>query len=252
MRILIPLLVLCSYASANSSIGGYNYQTPWNYYPYQNYSGWHAPQQTHQSPLSKARQDLTASLTDMATDPMMMVGAGGAVMNAVYTTVATGGVAKTVVLANARIDDSNKRITTVETRSSNTCSKVNSILALAYPTADWTDSSSAFTNANAKVPLSCSSTNPASRFIAPDQTCLASTGTYALEHAVSFTSASGSIPASNGLAAVTRSIIVAASTHTTAALSIQDFNSFRLRVAAAINELDDKIRDLLALSSLTC
>ena len=47
-----------------------------------------------------------------------------AVMNAVYTTVATGGVAKTVVLANARIDDSNKRITTVETRSSNTCSKV--------------------------------------------------------------------------------------------------------------------------------
>ena len=77
MRILIPLLVLCSFASANSSIGGYNYQTPWNYYPYQNYSGWHAPQQTHQSPLSKARQDLTASLTDMATDPMMMVGAGG-------------------------------------------------------------------------------------------------------------------------------------------------------------------------------
>ena len=73
MRILIPLLVLCSFASANSSIGGYNYQTPWNYYPYQNYSGWHAPQQTHQSSLSKARQDLTASLTD----PMMMVGAGG-------------------------------------------------------------------------------------------------------------------------------------------------------------------------------
>ena len=107
-------------------------------------------------------------------------------------------------------------------------------------------------DANAKVPLSCSTTNPASRFIAPDQTCLASTGTYGLEHAVSFTSASGSIPASNGLAAVPRSIIIAASTHTTAALSLQDFNSFRLRVAAAINELDDKIRDLLALSSLTC
>ena len=158
MRILIPLLVFCSYASANSSIGGYNYQTPWNYYPYQNYSGWHAPQQTHQSPLSKARQDLTASLTDLVTDPMNMVGVGGvgaqlyirvpnpvwlttflvteqqhllnfhfftqALANAVYTSVATAGVTATVVAANARIDASNKRITTVETRSSNTCSQV--------------------------------------------------------------------------------------------------------------------------------
>ena len=73
-----------------------------------------------------------------------------------------------------------------------------------------------------------------------------------MEHAVSFTSASGSIPASAGLGAVPRSIILQASTHTSSALSLTDFNSFRLRVAAAINELDDKIRDLLALSSLTC
>ena len=73
-----------------------------------------------------------------------------------------------------------------------------------------------------------------------------------MEHAVSFTSASGAIPASAGLGSVPRSIIIAASTHNTAALSLTDFNSFRLRVAAAINELDDKIRDLLALSSLTC
>ena len=53
-------------------------------------------------------------------------------MNAVYTTVATGGVAKTVVLANARIDASNKRITTVETRSSNTCSKVIHVYATKF------------------------------------------------------------------------------------------------------------------------
>jgi len=153
---------------------------------------------------------------------------------------------------NANLDASNRRIDSANTKAAATCTKVNSILALAYPTADWTDSSSAFTNANAKVPLSCSSTNPASRFIAPDQTCLASTSTYSLEHAVSFTSASGSIPASNGLAAIPRSVIAQSSTLTTSALSVQDFNSFRLRVAAAINELDDKIRDLLAISSLTC
>ena len=47
-----------------------------------------------------------------------------AVANAAYTTTATAGVANTVTDANKRIDASNARITTVETRSSNTCSKV--------------------------------------------------------------------------------------------------------------------------------
>ena len=110
-----------------------------------------------------------------------------------------------------------------------------------------------FTDADAKVPTNCATTNPASRFIAPDQSCLASTGTYALESAVSLTGATGDISTSNGLAAIPRMVIGAAtSTLSTAALSIQDFNSFRLRVAAAINELDDKLRDLFELSSLTC
>ena len=72
------------------------------------------------------------------------------------------------------------------------------------------------------------------------------------ESAVSFTGATGTISSSNGLAAIPRMVIDATSTLSTAALSIQDFNSFRLRVAAAINELDDKLRDLFALSSLTC
>ena len=109
-----------------------------------------------------------------------------------------------------------------------------------------------FTDANAKVPINCATTNPASRYIAPDQTCLSTTRTYSLESAVSFTGATGTISASNGLAAVPRMVIAATSTLSTAALSVQDFNSFRLRVAAAINELDDKLRDLFALSSLTC
>ena len=45
-------------------------------------------------------------------------------MNAVYTATATAAVANTVTSANKRIDASNKRISTVETRSSSTCSKV--------------------------------------------------------------------------------------------------------------------------------
>ena len=47
-----------------------------------------------------------------------------ALLNAVYTTTATAGVSKAVVLTNGRVDASNKRIKKVETRSSSTCSKV--------------------------------------------------------------------------------------------------------------------------------
>ena len=47
-----------------------------------------------------------------------------AVANAAYTATATAGVATTVTNANKRIDASNARIATVETRSSSTCSKV--------------------------------------------------------------------------------------------------------------------------------
>ena len=36
------------------------------------------------------------------------------------------------------------------------------------------------------------------------------------------------------------------------ALSIKDFNLFRLRVVDAIDTLDTKIRDILAITSLTC
>ena len=51
-----------------------------------------------------------------------------AVANAAYTTTATAGVANTVTDANKRIDASFARITAVETRSSNTCSKVTNWL----------------------------------------------------------------------------------------------------------------------------
>merc|ERR1712224_286379 len=90
MRILIPLLVLCSFASAYSSTGGYSYETPW----LDQNSGWHAPQQIDRSisPFSLLANLFRTNARQAFPDPTLLLGAGGAVANAVYTTTATAGV----------------------------------------------------------------------------------------------------------------------------------------------------------------
>ena len=68
------------------------------------------------------------------------------------------------------------------------------------------------------------------------------------------------LAAANGLAAVTATspgtqVLQTAATGGMAnnmALSIQDFNIFRIRVIDAINVLDAKIREMTALTTLTC
>ena len=65
------------------------------------------------------------------------------------------------------------------------------------------------------------------------------------------------ITASKGLAAIATSqfqelVKSGATTIDNTALSIADFNIFRKNVAAAIRTLDDKIREMLAVTSPTC
>ena len=64
------------------------------------------------------------------------------------------------------------------------------------------------------------------------------------------------ISAASGLAAIATSAMVrldsAATTIDNSALSITDFNTFRKNVAAAIRTLDDKIREILAVTAPTC
>ena len=81
--------------------------------------------------------------------------------------------------------------------------------------------------------------------------------TYALEHVLYGTSATATeIPAASGLATITTSILgqldTSPTTITNTALSVHDFNIFRKRVAAAVRTLDDKIREMLAVSKPTC
>ena len=65
------------------------------------------------------------------------------------------------------------------------------------------------------------------------------------------------VTASKGLAAIATSqfqelVKSGATTIDNTALSIADFNTFRQNVAAAIRTLDDKIREMLAVTTPTC
>ena len=65
------------------------------------------------------------------------------------------------------------------------------------------------------------------------------------------------IAAADGLAAISASVLTqldanVATTITNTALSVHDFNVFRKRVAAAVRTLDDKIREILEVSSPSC
>ena len=81
--------------------------------------------------------------------------------------------------------------------------------------------------------------------------------TYALEHVLYGQGATATaITAASGLAAISTSILGQLDTSPTTikntALSVYDFNIFRKRVAAAVRTLDDKIREILEVSSPSC
>ena len=82
-------------------------------------------------------------------------------------------------------------------------------------------------------------------------------GTYALTKVI--TSSTNDVAAANGLAAIgsaERTALASTSggggSQDNMAISVTDFNIFRIRVIDAINTLDAKIREIPALGSLTC
>jgi len=248
--IVFFILGWASFASADSSIGGYSYETPGYETPWvdQN-SGWHPPQQIDRSSLANL---LRTNARQAITDPMMMVGAGGAALNAVYTTVATAGVAKTVVAANGRIDASNKRISKVETRSSNTCSKLKTLVGIAAPTVSnlaCTTSCSPPSTARSSTGIfsSCSTTAPSKG----TADCVATNllDTYYVQGVG--TTGGKTVKAEGGLAEH-KTVKIAETKNSDTALSVNDFNIFRKKVAEAINTLDKKMEQILGVTAPTC
>ena len=100
---------------------------------------------------------------------------------------------------------------------------------------------------------SCSTSTPSSG----TADCVATNllNTYYLSGAIG-SAASTSIPATNGIGAVTTVALgktsSGSSIHKDVALTVHDFNLFRKKVAEAINTLDKKIESILAISAPTC
>ena len=69
-RIGLFILGLASFASADSSIGGYSYETPW----LDQNSGWHPPQQIDRSSLANL---LRTNARQAFSDPSVLVGVAG-------------------------------------------------------------------------------------------------------------------------------------------------------------------------------
>lgn len=265
--IVLFILGWASFASADSSIGGYSYETPSYETPWldQN-SGWHPPQQVDRS--SQLANLLRTNARQAVTDPSVLVGVVGAGMNAVYTATATAAVANTVTSANKRIDGSNKRIdasnkriSTVETRSSSTCSKLSALVGITAPTVSYlacTASSCAppaTARSSSGIYNTCATTTPSKG----TSDCVATNllDSYILAHGLTTSSSTGTIPASTstGLGAIAVKALTSSGTSFSmdkTALSLTDFNNFRKKVAEAINTLDKKIEDILKITAPSC
>ena len=95
---------------------------------------------------------------------------------------------------------------------------------------------------------SCSTSTPSSG----TADCVATNllDTYYLQGAIG-SAASTSISAADGLAAVT-TVALGKANHKDIALTVNDFNLFRKKVAEMINTLDKKIESILAITAPTC
>ena len=131
---------------------------------------------------------------------------------------------------------------------------MTALLALADPTMGSTSGNTGVSGSSSTAVRSSTTTSEVARHLDT-----LGSNSYALTHVLYGTGATETaISAGSGLAAISTSILGqldGSSVKTTidnTALSIADFNIFRKNVAAAVRTLDDKIREMLAVTSPTC
>ena len=93
-------------------------------------------------------------------------------------------------------------------------------------------------------------TDPASKALGTRK----GTGATAYELTKCIASAGGASSEADGLtyASGTQCVVLAAGNTDTEALTVTDFNLFRLRVVDALNTFENKFRELIAITDLTC
>ena len=137
--------------------------------------------------------------------------------------------------------------------------QLKTLLAISDPTVATSSGTNTGVGASSSTTVRSASTDEEVAYYLDQQSSSGSLSgnSYALEHVLYGNGATATaISAASGLAAISTSILgqldTSATTITNTALSVYDFNVFRKRVAAAVRTLDDKIREILAVSSPTC
>ena len=129
---------------------------------------------------------------------------------------------------------------------------MTALLALADPTMGATSGNTGVSGSTATAVRSSTTTSEVARHLDT-----LGSNSYALTKVIYGNGATATaITAASGLAAIATSAMDqlddAPTTIDNTALSIKDFNTFRQNVAAAIRTLDDKIREMLAVTTPTC
>ena len=129
---------------------------------------------------------------------------------------------------------------------------MTALLALADPTMGSTSGNTGVSGSSSTAVRSSTTTSEVARHLDT-----LGSNSYALTKVLYGNGATATaISAASGLAAISTSILTRIDSTTTTidnvGLSITDFNTFRKNVAAAIRTLDDKIREILAVTAPTC
>ena len=131
---------------------------------------------------------------------------------------------------------------------------MKALLALADPTMGSTSGNTGVSGSSSTAVRSSTTTSEVARHLDT-----LGSNSYALTKVLYGNGATATaISAASGLAAIATSAMElldgssVATTISNTALSITDFNTFRKNVAAAIRTLDDKVREILAVTTPTC
>ena len=126
---------------------------------------------------------------------------------------------------------------------------MTALLALADPTMGATSGNTGVSGSTATAVRSSTTTSEVARHLDT-----LSSNSYTVTPLYGNSGTAAQITAASGLAQISTfdRIDDAPTTIDNTALSIKDFNTFRQNVAAAIRTLDDKIREMLAVTTPTC
>ena len=129
---------------------------------------------------------------------------------------------------------------------------MTALLALADPTMGSTSGNTGVSGSSSTAVRSSTTTSEVARHLDT-----LGSNSYALTKVLYGNGATATVVSqASGLATISTTILTRLDFTTTSiantALSIADFNTFRKNVAAAIRTLDDKIREMLAVTTPTC